>query len=156
MQTSARAQGILDQFARDQGVAPLRFDRDGLIPITLGPDLVVAIGYNAAVDAFFFFAVLDVEGGKAPGTAWWAFGENARLAERRTRLALEPSTDALTLAADLPVAALDYPAFADALDRFVRDCKDVRARIPSGDPRRPHRAVVAEPVGGDEFVTFRL
>ena len=158
MQPSARAQGILDQFARDQGLKTLRLGPDGTIPIGLGADLAMAIGYDAANDAFDLFAVLDPNGDGGLADPWWAFRENAELAGRRTRLALEPSTGALVVIAEVLLGGLDFPAFNARLDRFVRDVRDLKGRYPGVGAAGARGAADAGASGADagsDFVTFR-
>src|SRR5262245_19837668 len=119
MQLSTGAQTIIDQFAADQGLRQLAFDEDGLIPIQLGEDLFIAVGYNPANDLFFSLSVLDPEGGTALSDPWWAFERNSELAARRTRLAIEPESHALMVIADTLVSGLQFPTFSSRLDAFV-------------------------------------
>ncbi len=126
MQLSNGAQTILDQFAADQGLRQLAFDEDGLIPIQLGEDLFIAVGYNPANDIFFFLSVIDPDGDTALPDPWWAFARNQELAARRTRLAVEPSSKALMMITDTLVSGLQFPDFTSRLDAFVADVEKVR------------------------------
>ncbi len=160
MTTSRAAQALLDQFAKDQGIRSLTLDdATGMIPIRLGADVQIAIGYSPANDSFNFFSVIDPKGEANLPDPWWAFERGRDLAERRTRIALEPWTGSLALIAEVFVVGLEYWRFREVLDRFVADVEAVAA-----DYAALRSAAAAQPTGAgslddaiaDSLVVFRV
>lgn len=141
MQLSPKAEAILSAMARQQGLKTLSFDADGLIPILLDGRLQIAIGYSPANDALFLFGVVDPKPDPDALDPWSIFARNVPLAERRTRLALDPSAGALVLVCDVYVEGLEYWRFSEIMDRFV---EDLRLMLQADDGQRPVPAALPE------------
>jgi len=153
MQVSARAQGILAEFAKYQGLRSLAFDASGLIPIRLDGGIEIAIGYSPANDSLFVFGIVD----PAPGAEfdpWPAFVRNQALVERRTRLSLHPDGP-LVLSADAYVAALDFGRFVAMLDRFVLDLEAETAAL-AGRNGPPAGSSLPTASSFGEMIFFRI
>ena len=120
MKLSRQAESLLDAMARDHGLKKLALDQDGLIPINLGPDLDIAIAFSEANNSFYLMGILDVQGAAALDP-WWAFTHNQTLSDRRTRVAIEPTSGSLVLVRDLFLNGLEYWQFSETLDQFVGD-----------------------------------
>jgi hypothetical protein len=57
--------------------------------------------------------------------SWRLFELCAGLAARRTRLAVEPKSGSLVLVGELFLAGIDYWQLAQAIESFVKDCREV-------------------------------
>lgn len=125
MQLSTRAEGLIAELARQQGLSELGFNEDGLIPIRLGGQMEIAIGYSPSNDALFLIGIVDPAPDMGKLDAWKLFSCNTELAERRTRLAIEPTSRALILVRDGYVNDLEYYQFSGMMDQFIIDLEDV-------------------------------
>lgn len=150
---SPRMTALLADLARQQGLDRLAFNADGLVPIRLDRKLDIAIGYSPANDQVFLFAAVATEGAKDRIDPWHAFRRNVGLAERRTRLSLDP-TGNLILSADAYLEGLDFPGFSAMLDRFVLDLEDEIAAI--GDQRAPFPPAQSSAPPPDDAVMIRV
>lgn len=121
MQLSARAEGLIAELARQQGLSELKFNENGQIPIRLDGQMEIAIGYNPANDALFLIGIVDPAPNMATLDAWDLFSRNTELTERRTRLAIEPTSQALILVRDSYVDGLEFYQFSRMMDQFVFD-----------------------------------
>jgi Tir chaperone protein (CesT) family len=121
---SARAEALLQDMARDHGLRGLEFDKDGLIPIRIG-GIQIAIAYSGANDSFFMMSVIDDRADGKVADPWRLFELCAGLAARRTRIAIEPKSGSLVLVGELFLAGIDYWQLAQAIESFVKDCREV-------------------------------
>lgn len=153
MLVSVRAQTILAEFAKYQGLRSLSFNADNLIPIKLKGGPEIAIGYSPANDSLFVYGVVD----RAPGKdfdPWPAFERNTALVDRRTRLLLHKEGP-LVLSADAYVVTLDLNGLIAMLDRFVEDLQaEIAARGGQGAPAMPASLSLSDFSG--EMVMIRL
>lgn len=145
---SARAAALLQDMARDHGLRGLEFDKDGLIPIQIG-GVQLAIAYSGANDSFFMMSVIDDRADGKLADPWHLFELCAGLANRRTRLAIEPKSGSLVLVSELFAAGIDYWQLAQALESFARDCREVMT-APSGGAG--HGASLPSFDGHQEFI----
>lgn len=138
MDLSVRMRALLAELAQQQGLPELSFDEDGLIPIRLDRRLEIAIGYSPRNDAVFLVGVVDPVPDPDRTDAWAILERNGPLAERRTRLAVDPKSRALILVRDAYLVDLEYYAFSAMLDEFVRDLEAqlaaASARVPPPGP----------------------
>ncbi|MGQ3214496.1 MAG: type III secretion system chaperone [Shinella sp.] len=125
MQLSTRAEGLVAELARQQGLSELGFNENGHIPIRLDGQMEIAIGYSPANDALFLIGIVDPAPDMDTLAAWDLFSRNTELAERRTRLAIEPTSRALILVRDSYVNDLEYYQFSRMMDQFVIDLEGV-------------------------------
>jgi len=125
MQLSARSEGLIAELARQQGLSELKFNENGHIPIRLDGQMEIAIGYNPANDALFLIGIVDPAPDMAALDAWDLFSRNTELTERRTRLAIDPTSQALILVRDSYVDGLEYYEFSRMMDQFVFDLDDL-------------------------------
>lgn len=145
---SARAAALLQDMARDHGLRGLEFDKDGLIPIQIG-GVQMAIAYSGANDSFFMMSVIDDRADGKLADPWRLFELCAGLANRRTRLAIEPKSGSLVLVSELFAAGIDYWQLAQALESFARDCREVMTAPAGGSG---HGASLPSFDGHQEFI----
>lgn len=153
MLVSVRAQTILAEFAKYQGLRSLSFNADNLIPIKLKDGPEIAIGYSPANDSLFVYGIVD----PVPGMdfdPWPVFERNTPMVERRTRLLLHKEGP-LVLSADVYVATLDLNGLIAMLDRFVEDLQaEIAARGGKGATSAPASLSLSDFSG--EMVMIRL
>ena len=156
MSLSLQADNLIKEFARDQGLAKLEFNADGMIPITLG-DLTLAVAYSPANDSFVLFGALGAADDGTTLDAWKAFEVTAALTGARSRVAMVPDSRQVLLVAEIIVAGLDYRSFKAALEAFVADCGTARkALFGDGAPAGSMPGLSwPELTGGGDFIVFR-
>jgi hypothetical protein len=145
---SARAEALLQDMARDHGLRGLEFDKDGLIPIRIG-GVQTAIAYSGANDSFFMMSVIDDWADGKVADPWHAFELCARLAPRRTRIAIEPKSGSKVVISEIFLAGIDYWQLAQAIESFVKDCREV-TMAPAGGAG--HGASLPTFANDEEFI----
>jgi hypothetical protein len=151
MQLSARAEGLIAELARQQGLSELGFNENGHIPIRLDGQLEIAIGYSPANDALFLIGIVDPAPDVDTLDAWDLFSRNTDLTERRTRLAIEPTSLALILVRDSYVGDLEYYQFSRMMDEFVFDLEGIIGHL--GGSRTAAPTVPSPDIA--EYMIFR-
>ena len=122
---SARATALLQEFAKDHGVNKLDFDRDGLIPMTVG-DVQLALAFSPANDSFFFIAAIRTPEEAGMTDPWQAFVHSGSMAARRTRIAIEPKSKLQVLVREVLLEGLTYTRFLASIDEFLSDLSSQR------------------------------
>ena len=128
MALSPQAESLLAEMARDHGLGALAPDADGLIPITLDGEFAIALAFDAENNSCFMMHVLVPDIETPFRMAWEAFDTAPELAERRTRIALDP-TGALVILRDIFLEGLAYWQFSEALEAFVADAEQARQQF---------------------------
>ena len=127
---SSLAENILKDLARDHGLSDLKADENGLVEVTLDENITVALAFGG--DLCVMTSVVSETSEKALADPWMVFDAPEDWADRRTRLAVEPETNALMLIRDLLLEGVSYGAFAEAFAAFVTDVEAARSLAGDG------------------------
>jgi len=153
MQLSRNAESLIADLARQQGLSELQFNAEGLIPILFDGEMQVAVGYSPNNDALVLMGVVELTPDMERLDCWDIFQRNVELAEKRTRLALDPTTHALVMCCDIYVPGLDFRRFKSAMDEFVVDLG--AAGLPASANARPGLPAKPEPpTAGDGVILW--
>jgi hypothetical protein len=147
---SARGTALLQEFAKDHGVSKLDFDRDGLIPMTIG-DAQLALAYSPANDSFFFIAAIRTPEEGELADPWQAFALSGNMAARRTRIAIEPKSKLEVLVREVLLEGLTYTKFLTSIDEFICDLISQR-----GTDQKREKNVVPMPALPEDVLLFRI
>ncbi len=120
-QLSPQAQALLSDMAKDHGLASLAPNDNGIIPIELDGRLTIALAFDSSNNKCFMLHVLQPGGHHALDRPWEALCFTDKLKGERTRIAIDPETDALVVTRDIHLAGLEYWRFAESLAVFVED-----------------------------------
>lgn len=154
MTLSRNAETMLDALARDQGLRrPLRPGPDGVIPLEVGAELKIGITFSPANDSFYLMGALGPAGDDRLEALWALLVDTADLAERRTRVGLEPGSGQAVLVRDIFLAGLRYDDFAAALEIFAADLE--QALVALGQDGAAGAPVRAAELDAGDMMIFR-
>ena len=135
MGLSRLAEALLADMAADQEVESITPNEHGIVAMEIG-DVILGLGFSEPREAVYVMSVMTDDPSQLPDWPWIGFSASLRISRRPTRLAVEPGSGALVLITQVPLRGLRYPVFAEALDQFLQDVRDIRATLrvsrPSG------------------------
>jgi hypothetical protein len=141
-----QAEALLADLARDHGLKALAPDENGLVQVTLDDSMAIAFAFAAPGNVCIMMHVLEEAPERPYPRAWEAFDLSESWADRRTRIALEPSSGALMILRDIVLEGLSYAGFARAFETFASDAEEARARFGAGGGPVPGPGVADHPL----------
>lgn len=124
MDVPVAARAIADGLAVNFGIDGLEFGDDGTITLQIDERLLLSLALTAEPEGLILFAPLTGEPVSSPALLRRALlGNFLWQATGGATLSVEPKGGQLVLQQQVPLAGLDYPAFAALLQTFIEQAE---------------------------------